>query len=137
MQWYLKVLRQYADFGARARRTEFWMFTLFSAIISIVLLIIDNAAGLTFGERAMTSGVLGTIYSLAVLIPTLAVSVRRLHDTGRTGWWILIGLIPLIGAIVLIVWYCTDGKPGHNQWGPNPKTLQAPSTGGAPAPNSW
>lgn len=137
MQWYLKVLRQYADFGGRARRTEFWMFTLFNAIISVVLMIIDYSAGLTYGERAMSSGVLGTIYSLAVLIPTIAVAVRRLHDTGRSGWWILISLIPIIGAIILIVWYCGDGQPGHNQWGPNPKAAQASSTGGAPAPNSW
>lgn len=131
MQWYLKVLRQYADFGGRARRTEFWMFTLFNTIFSIVLLVIDSAAGLTFGEPPSQFGVLRTIYSLAVLVPTIAVAVRRLHDTDHSGWWVLIGLIPIVGWIILLVWYCTDGRPEPNQWGPNPKMVAA--GGGASA----
>jgi uncharacterized membrane protein YhaH (DUF805 family) len=85
-----------------------------------VLGIIDNVAGLGWGAYG---GVLSTIYSLAVLIPSLAVSVRRLHDTNRTGWWIFIGLVPLVGAIILIVFYATDSQPGDNQYGPNPKTV--------------
>jgi uncharacterized membrane protein YhaH (DUF805 family) len=89
------------------------MFVLFNVIFSAVLNIIDYAIGIN---------VFGAIYSLAVLIPSLAVSVRRLHDTNRTGWWVLIGLIPLVGTIILIVFLATDSQPGENQYGPNPKT---------------
>lgn len=117
MQWYLKVLTQYADFDGRARRTEFWMFTLVSAVISIVLSLVDGA----LGTNGAGFGLLGGLYSLAVLIPSLAVSVRRLHDTDRSGWWVLIGLVPLVGAIVLIVFFATDGSPVVNAHGPNPK----------------
>ncbi|WP_028927203.1 DUF805 domain-containing protein [Pseudonocardia acaciae] len=119
MQWYVKVLRQYADFNGRARRTELWMFALFNVIAMLVLGIIDAVAGLKIDPGF---GVLGSIYSLAVLVPGLAVSVRRLHDTGRSGWWILLGLVPIVGGIVLLVWYCTPGKPENNRWGANPKT---------------
>ena len=99
MQWYLKVLKQYADFSGRARRTEFWMFTLFSAIASIVLGLIDTLIGtstmVATGSAVFYSpGLLQGIYALGVLIPTLAVTVRRLHDTDRTGWWLLIGAHP-------------------------------------------
>jgi len=114
MQWYLKVLRQYADFTGRARRTEYWMFTLFNVIIGVVLLLIDYGLG---------TGFLNWIYSLAVLVPSLAVGARRLHDIGRSGWWQLLGFIPIIGAIILIVWYATDGHPEPNQWGANPKSV--------------
>jgi uncharacterized membrane protein YhaH (DUF805 family) len=122
MQWYLKVLRQYADFNGRARRTEYWMFALFSIAISIVLGLLDLMLGLTFIEGS-TSGWLGLIYGLAVLLPSLGVGVRRLHDTGRSGWWLLIGLVPLVGAIVLIVFLATAGNPGSNAYGPDPKAL--------------
>jgi uncharacterized membrane protein YhaH (DUF805 family) len=118
MQWYLKVLRQYVDFNGRARRTEFWMFTLFSVIISIVLGVVDYL---------LNTSVLGMIYSLAVLLPTLAVGARRLHDIGRSGWWQLIGIIPIIGWIILIVWDATDGHPQPNQWGANPNALAGPA----------
>jgi uncharacterized membrane protein YhaH (DUF805 family) len=113
LEWYLKVLKNYVGFQGRARRKEYWMFVLFSAIISIVLSIIDAIANL--------SSVLSGIYSLAVFLPSLAVSVRRLHDTGRSGWWILIGLIPLIGAIILLVFTCQDSQENDNKYGPNPK----------------
>lgn len=127
MQWYLKVLRQYVDFQGRARRTEFWMFTLFSVLISIVLGIIDGLAGLQIG--AIGIGVLGLIYSLFVLLPSLAVTVRRLHDTDRSGWWILIGLVPFVGIIVLIVFEVLEGSRGGNRFGQDPKAI----TGGAAA----
>jgi len=110
MDWYLKVLKErYATFSGRARRKEFWYFVLFSFLVSLVLNAIDLAIG--------TSGILGLIYSLAVLIPSLAVSVRRLHDTGRSGWWVLIGLVPLIG-LVLIVFLAAGSQPEDNQYGP-------------------
>lgn len=117
MNWYLEVLKKYAVFSGRARRTEYWMFFLFNIIIGFVLGFIEGLFG--------GPGVLGMIYSLAVLIPGIAVSVRRLHDTDRTGWWILIGLIPVIGAIVLLVFMVLDGTPGQNKYGPNPKDFPA------------
>ena len=113
VSWYLTVLKNYAGFSGRARRTEYWMFILFNIIISVVLSVI--------GSVVDQGNILGAIYALAVLIPSLAVAVRRLHDTGRSGWWLLIGLIPLIGAIVLIVFMASEGKPGDNEYGPNPK----------------
>lgn len=118
MNWYLEVLKKYAVFNGRARRAEYWWFFLFSVIISIVLSVID---GFITGPQGI--GILGLIYSLAVLIPSIAVGIRRLHDTGRSGWWLLISFVPLIGAIVLIVFFVLDSQPGENQYGPNPKGL--------------
>lgn len=119
MNWYLEVLKKYAVFSGRARRQEYWYFFLFSLIISIVLAVVDGVTGSFSAEAGV--GLLGGIYALAVLIPGLAVSVRRLHDTGRSGWWLLIALIPVIGAIVLLVFMVLEGKPGTNQYGSNPK----------------
>ncbi|TQR21253.1 DUF805 domain-containing protein [Psychrobacillus vulpis] len=113
MHWYLEVLKNYVGFQGRARRKEYWMFNLFSAIVIIVLSIVELVAGL--------SSLLSGLYTLAVLLPSLAVSIRRLHDTGRSGWWILIGLIPLIGSIILLVFMCLDGQKNENQFGPSPK----------------
>jgi len=131
VNWYAKVLRQYVDFQGRARRTEYWMFTLFNVIISIVLGFVDRLLG--FGSvRSSTAGgvsfsaspgLLGTIYALAVLLPSLAVAVRRLHDTDRSGWWVLIALIPLIGAIVLLVFFVLEGTRGPNSHGQDPKAV--------------
>ena len=113
MNWYLEVLKKYAVFSGRARRKEYWMFILFNMIIAVALGIIEGLVG--------SPGVVGTLYSLAVLIPSIAVLVRRLHDTDRSGWWILIGFIPVIGFIVLLVFTIQDSKPGKNQYGDNPK----------------
>ncbi|MEO7259715.1 MAG: DUF805 domain-containing protein [Jatrophihabitantaceae bacterium] len=110
------VFSKYATFSGRARRSEFWWFALFLVIVNIVLRILD---------RAMDNPVLGLIVGLALVLPSLAVTVRRLHDTGRSGWWILIGLIPLIGAIVLLVFECQDSQPGSNKYGPSPKNASA------------
>lgn len=118
MQWYLHVLRNYATFSGRARRKEFWMFALFNFIIAMVLTIIGMVA---FGSNSGASKLLADLYELAVLVPSLAVSVRRLHDTGRSGWWLLIALVPFVGAIVLLIFDCLDSEPGDNKWGPNPK----------------
>ena len=111
------VLKKYAEFKGRARRSEYWYFTLFNFVISLVLGFIDGWLGL--GSEFI--GLLGGLYSLGIIIPSIAVSVRRLHDTGRSGWWLLIGLIPLIGAIVLIVFFVQDSQAGSNEYGPNPK----------------
>ena len=118
MNWYIEVLKKYAVFSGRARRKEFWMFVLFNIIISIVLGLIERLLGLGSGDGA---GVLSIIYSLAVLLPSLGVSVRRLHDIDKTGWWLLIALIPLIGAIVLLIFFVKDSQAGENQYGLNPK----------------
>ncbi|WP_055525052.1 DUF805 domain-containing protein [Streptomyces graminilatus] len=112
MKYFLDVLKKYLVFSGRARRKEYWMFALFSIIISVVLQIIDSVIG---------TSILGIVYSLAVLLPSLGVAVRRLHDTGRTGWWLLIAIIPLVGAITLLVFACLDGDQGDNKYGPNPK----------------
>ena len=123
MNWYLKVLKKYAEFGGRSRRKEYWFFVLFSTLISILLISIDSATGTLRSPTGL--GLLSGIYSLAVLIPSLAVSVRRLHDTSRTGWWLLLGIVPLIGPIVLLVFFVSDGNPDDNEYGPNPKLTSA------------
>lgn len=112
-EWYLKCLRQYTDFSGRARRREYWMFVLANFIVGIVIGILESILG--------SKGIIGGIYSLAVLIPSLAVCVRRLHDVGKSGWFYFIGLIPLIGWIWLIVMFCQDSQPEANKWGENPK----------------
>lgn len=112
MNYYLAVLKNYAVFSGRARRAEFWYFVLLNLIISIALSFVGNAIGFSM---------LSLIYTLAVFIPSLAVAIRRLHDIGKSGWWILIGLIPLIGWIWLIILYCIDSNLGKNAYGPNPK----------------
>jgi uncharacterized membrane protein YhaH (DUF805 family) len=115
MQWYVEVLRKYAVFEGRAHRTEFWMFVLVNFAISIALNIVDYAIG-TDGEYI---GLLSGVYAIAVLIPSLAVGARRLHDTGRTAWWLLLELT-IVGIIVLIVFWAMEGEKGPNEYGPNP-----------------
>ena len=117
------VLSKYATFSGRARRSEYWWYVLFYAILAILASIIDSAMGTDPGR----TGIVGTILGLALLLPSIAVSVRRLHDTGRSGWWLLLALVPIVGAIVLIVWYCQDSH-GDNQYGPSPKAA-TPVTG--------
>lgn len=119
MNWYLAVLKKYAVFSGRAQRAEYWFFALFNLIISIVLMFVDAGIGTIDMQSGM--GLFGVVYSLAVLIPGIAVSVRRLHDTNHSGWWLLIGLIPLIGLIVLIIFMVQDSNAGDNQYGANPK----------------
>ena len=123
MNWYLEVLKKYAVFSGRARRKEYWYFFLFNFIVSIVLAVVDSMTGSFDAEAGI--GLLGLVYALGVLIPGLAVSVRRLHDIGRSGWWLLIILLPLIGAIVLLVFMLLEGKSDTNQYGPNPKAAVA------------
>jgi len=163
MEWMLLPLKRYAEFSGRSRRMEFWMWVLFSVIVSIVLNVIDGILGFSTSRSATTVsstgaafstvrniGILGGLWTLATLIPSLAVGVRRLHDTDRSGWWILLpagpyllgiilvvmgavsgslamvglgGVLSLIGlicGIVLIVFYCLPGTPGPNRFGPDP-----------------
>ncbi len=119
MDWHLKALKQYADFSGRAQRAEYWFFVLFNIVIGLILGFIDSFIG-TF-NIVTGIGLLEGIYNLAILIPFIAVSVRRLHDIGRTGWWLLILLIPVIGFIVLFIFFVQDSNPGENQYGDNPK----------------
>jgi uncharacterized membrane protein YhaH (DUF805 family) len=108
MKWFIKCFKQYADFKGRARRKEYWMFTLINGILGFVI----GLLGLS---------ILSWIYSIAVFIPSLAVCVRRIHDIGKSAWWILLFLIPVIGWIWLIILFVQDSQPGENQWGENPK----------------
>jgi uncharacterized membrane protein YhaH (DUF805 family) len=125
MNWYKTVvMERYALFSGRAMRTEFWMFVLFNVIISFVLGIIDAILGLSSGDGV---GLLGGLYSLAVLLPSIGVSIRRLHDTNRSGWWLLLSFIPILGWIALLIFYVQDSDPGDNQYGSNPKLEPAPS----------
>lgn len=115
MEWYLKVLRDFAEFEGRAHRTEYWMFVLVNLVVLFGIGLVEFMLGM--------GSTIGFIYSLAILIPSVAVSVRRLHDTGRSGWWILIGIIPLLGTLVLLVFYCLDGELDDNEYGADPKRL--------------
>lgn len=117
MHYYTDVLKKYADFSGRARRQEFWMFFLFNLAALIVVAIIDGVIG--------TTPWLYALYAVATFLPNLALSVRRMHDLGKSGWWILIGIVPLIGGIWLIVLAATEGQPNPNQYGPSPKAVQA------------
>ena len=126
MDWYLKVLKNYVGFEGRARRKEYWMFTLFNIIVSIVLAIVDGIGGF-MTESGI--GMLGLLYTLAVLLPSIAVGVRRLHDIDKSGWWLLLVFIPLIGAIVLLVFAVMEGTRGSNRFGEDPKSDE----GGIPA----
>lgn len=119
MNWYIEVIKKYAVFGGRARRAEYWNFVLFNFIISVLLTLLDKPIGT---QSHSGVGLLGSLYNLAVLLPSLAVTIRRLHDTSRSGWWILINLIPFVGWIIMLVYMVEDSKAGDNQYGPNPKT---------------
>lgn len=120
MSWYIKVLKKYAVFSGRARRKEYWMFVLFNFIFGLVASLIDLGIGLlTFAVFGL--GLLSILYALAVFVPGLAVSVRRLHDVGKSGWYLLINLIPIAGSIWFLVLTCTNSQSGDNKYGPNPK----------------
>ncbi|MEO9569901.1 MAG: DUF805 domain-containing protein [Polaribacter sp.] len=128
MNWYLKVLKEhYFDFTGRARRQEFWMFMLINFIIAFVLGLLDNVLGLNYGATE-ENGILSTIYSLLVFIPTLALYARRLHDYGKSGWWILLIFFIIVGWIWLLIWFCMEGENRPNKWGENPKGIGNDST---------
>lgn len=113
------VLSKYATFSGRARRAEYWWFTLFALIVYVLAALVDSASG---------SQVATIVAIVALILPSIAVAVRRLHDTGRSGWWYLISLVPLAGGIVLLVFTLQDSEPGANQYGPSPKAGAAPES---------
>ncbi len=117
MSWYLKGLRNYASFSGRAQRMEYWMFSLFYTIFAIVLVIIESILGL--------GGEIILLYFLAMLIPSLAVGFRRLHDTDHSGWWFLIWMVPILGTIIFLVFMVQDSQAYENRFGPNPKAITA------------
>ncbi|MBV7407620.1 DUF805 domain-containing protein [Maritimibacter sp. DP1N21-5] len=140
------VFSKYAVFKGRSRRAELWWFVLFCFIVNIVLGVVDSVLfGTTTETGSLATGdynfssstdtpILSMIFGLATLIPSIAVGVRRLHDINKSGWWILIGLIPLIGIIILIVWYAKAGDKGGNRFGPDP--IDGAGGGGGYAPSS-
>ncbi|MEM7483713.1 MAG: DUF805 domain-containing protein [Bacteroidota bacterium] len=117
MKWYLKALKQYADFKGRARRKEYWMFTLFNIIFSGITMALDNVTGLA----KMGIGPIYALYALAMLIPSIAVVVRRMHDIGKKGSMLFVALIPAIGSLWLLILLVKDGEPTENDYGINPK----------------
>ena len=120
MNWFMDALRnKYATFEGRARRKEYWFYVLFYVLVLCGLALVDGLTG-TFSEEAGL-GLLSGLFVLATLVPSLAVTVRRLHDTDRSGWWVLIGLVPIAGDLVLLVFTLMDSQPGANQYGSNPK----------------
>jgi len=122
MYWYLEVMSKYAVFSGRARRKEYWMFQLINMIILVVLFAALIPPLITHSQSFLLLflGVFLCVYALATIIPGLAVSVRRLHDADLSGWWVLVGLVPA-GGIILLVFHVLDGTPGPNRYGPNPK----------------
>jgi uncharacterized membrane protein YhaH (DUF805 family) len=125
MNWYIECLKKYAVFGGRARRKEYWMFALFNLIIGF-------AIGFAQGFMGMASQSYwawpSMVFALLMVIPSLSVTVRRLHDTNRSGWWLFISLVPFIGALALLWFMVQEGTPGNNNYGPNPKSPVGPST---------
>jgi uncharacterized membrane protein YhaH (DUF805 family) len=122
MRWYLEALKKYADFSGRARRKEFWYFNLVHLLLVVGLMAVDVAVGV--------DGYLPVIYALGVIIPAVAVGVRRLHDTGRTAGWLLIGFIPVVGTIALLIFLVQDSQPHTNDYGPNPKLVESGGASG-------
>ena len=120
MKWFLEALtKKYVTFEGRARRSEYWYFVLFYFLAIVALAIVDGIAG-TFSEEA-GMGLFSGLFVLATILPSLAVTVRRLHDTDRSGWWVLLELVPFIGWLVVLVFTVLDSQPGANRFGPNPK----------------
>jgi uncharacterized membrane protein YhaH (DUF805 family) len=120
IEWYKKVVfENYANFNGRARRSEYWYYILANLIILIIAAVIDNVTGLNF--EPLPYGVIYLLYALATILPGIAVAIRRLHDVGKSGWFLLILFFPLIGSIWLLVLFATEGERGTNQYGSDPK----------------
>ena len=129
MTWALMPLQKYAVFTGRSRRKEFWMFVLFTFVVEIILAIIDAIIG-TY-DTAVGMGLLSGLFYLAILVPSIALNTRRLHDIGKSGWFQLLFLIPIVGFILWIIWMVRDGDEGPNQYGPSPKAPVGYYEGGA------
>lgn len=117
--WYHKVILNYANYSGRARRQEYWYFTLVNVLVNLVMGIIDRVIGSVMQMGNL--GFFGVIYALFIMIPSIVVTVRRLHDSGRVGWWALIAFVPIIGILVLLYFLIQDSEEGSNQYGANPK----------------
>lgn len=121
MHWFMLALSRYAVFSGRSQRAEFWFYMLISVLIQGGLLLVDHAAGLIFWVAGVDNGILSTLAVFALLLPSLSVGARRLHDTGLSGWWQLLILVPILGLIVLLVLWARQGQAGLNAHGNNPK----------------
>ena len=119
MSWYLMALRKYATFSGRAQRKEFWFFLATYLLLLFLLAVLDGMLG--FFDEDGDVGLLSGLFALSMVLPWLAVCARRLHDTGRSGWWMLVSFVPLVGSLVLLVFLVQDGQPQPNAHGPNPK----------------
>jgi uncharacterized membrane protein YhaH (DUF805 family) len=139
MDWMLLPIRRYAQFAGRARPKEFWMFVLFLVVVLVALTFVEAALGLGTSRHwalmrpwrmaagfANSGGPLSGLFMLAMLIPYLAVGVRRLHDTDRSGWWLLLGFIPLLGGLILLIFFVSGGTRGSNRFGPDPIEVGEP-----------
>ena len=129
MKWFIKCLKHYADFSGRARRTEYWMFVLFNMIFAfawsfslMLVFVLTNGTERDTNVYSYTGLIINLCYSIVLMLPGMAVAVRRLHDIGKSGWMILVSLIPIIGGLWLLILMLTDSQPEENQYGPNPKT---------------
>ena len=117
IDWAMRPLQKYADFSGRAPRAEYWWFYLFYFVVLMFAMIVDSLIG---SHLALNYGFASVLVGLGFFIPTLAAGIRRLHDTDHSGWWLLIALVPLIGAIVLIVFFVSGGTAGPNRFGDDP-----------------
>jgi uncharacterized membrane protein YhaH (DUF805 family) len=118
MDYYKLAFQRFSDFTGRSRRSEYWYFVLFNMLVAIGLFVVDS---LIWGYP-----ILYFLYAIAVIVPSIAVAVRRMHDIGKSGWWLLITFVPFVGGIILLVFLATDSQPGPNQWGNNPKEVGNP-----------
>lgn len=122
MEWYIKVIKSYSDFNGRSRRKEYWMFTLWNFIFALLAISLDYSFGIVY--PSIGYGPLYIAYALFVLVPGIAVAIRRLHDTGESGWMYLVGLIPIAGAIWLLILFVKEGNQGNNAYGEDPKQFE-------------
>jgi uncharacterized membrane protein YhaH (DUF805 family) len=127
MEWYLLAWKRFGEFTGRSRRKEYWSFQLIFLLIYVPLYVVGLALRENQGGIGMLVMGLCVVWSLACFVPSLSCAVRRLHDIGKSGWWLLISLVPLVGGIILIVFLATDSEPGPNKYGPSPKLLEQPA----------
>lgn len=123
MAWYMSMLRGYDDFTGRARRRDYWLFLLANLLLACVTAVLDFVVGSEIGLAGL--GPFGTLLMVIVALPSLALGVRRLHDSGRSGWWMLVSLVPFIGVVALLVLMVLPGTSGPNEYGPDPRPMLA------------